>query len=145
MNDNDWWSTGRLNYILERDHPDLPPWEHVITIELKVSPLTGDTLKEAQKRAAQEMKKQWLAIIDRYIQAGLIVRDVEPRIAKHLRWLFLRLCPQPDIGRPWGWGKIAAAEGENSLHTVRNAVIPLAKEMGITLPTLPPGPLPRSY
>lgn len=66
------------------------------------------------------------------------LEDTRPNLERHVLWLFLRICPQDDVGRPWGWKKIAVAE-KVSLTTVRNAVLALSHEVGITPPDLRAG------
>jgi hypothetical protein len=61
--------------------------------------------------------------------------DLPHNLPTHVRWLFLRLCPQPD--RPLGIAKIAGLEDPMvDERTVRRAVKQLAEAMRIQLPPL---------
>jgi len=101
-----------------------------------------DFIKVREKTAAEAIKQlnEQMDEIDRkYLGRGYRLRDAEPALSRHIHWLYLHICPQPDIGRPWGWQKIADTFGIPSKTSVRNPVLALAREMGITLPDLPPG------
>ena len=68
------------------------------------------------------------------------VQDVRHELERQVRWLFLRICPQPE--RPRGFAAIANADDADE-RTVRRIVQGLAEELGIELPEIPPG-RPRS-
>jgi hypothetical protein len=75
---------------------------------------------------------------------GWEISDQPSELPKHVRWLFLRLCPHPET--PWGYSRIAAAEiGDDKAalfvdkRMVRRTVISLAKAIGVELPPLSPG------
>lgn len=59
-------------------------------------------------------------------------------LLRHIHWLYLRICPQPDLGRPWGFERIAQGE-----HTVRQPVGRVVKSLidilDLSLPTIPSG------
>ncbi len=73
---------------------------------------------------------------------GYAIGDTRHSLPQHVRWLFLRLCPQPDY--PLGFKRIAALEPMALVEsTVRRTVSSLAKQMRIELPPLSAG-RPRS-
>ncbi len=73
---------------------------------------------------------------------GYAIGDTRHALPQHVRWLFLRLCPQPDD--PLGFKRIAALEPMDLAEsTVRRTVSSLAKQMRIELPPLSAG-RPRS-
>jgi hypothetical protein len=94
--------------------------------------------ENVKERVLKEARRQWEETRRKYLEAGAIITDTEPSLLRHTHWLFLRICPQEDIGRPWGWQRIAREEFV-SPTTVRNNVLALARSMGITLPPLPSG------
>jgi hypothetical protein len=98
--------------------------------------------EKAKEEALEQLGEQMDEIDRRHLDRGYIRRDTEPELGCHIHWLYLRICPQPDIGRPWGYRKIADTYVVGKT-TVRDAVLALACEMGITLPKLPAGPPPR--
>jgi hypothetical protein len=59
-------------------------------------------------------------------------------LLRHVRWLYLRVCPQSDIGRPYGWKKIADAE-HAAIRTVSEPVKSMALLLELELPTIPRG------
>jgi len=68
---------------------------------------------------------------------GWELADKTPSLSQHVRWLFWRLCPQPDA--VWGWARIAEEEYLMDVPTIKRTVEALAGEMGIVLPPLPRG------
>lgn len=91
----------------------------------------------------QEARRQQDEIRAELAQQDFLVIDTEPALDRHIHWLYLRICPQPDIGRPWGADMIAKRE-DPSRRTVRDAIRSLARELGLTLLPLPPGKPRRS-
>ena len=72
----------------------------------------------------------------------------EPR--KHIHWLYLRICPQPDIHRPWGWSLISknikSQRSEKvAVPHIQRTVIALAEELELALPRLPSGRIPNQF
>ncbi|OGO08457.1 MAG: hypothetical protein A2Y61_01760 [Chloroflexi bacterium RBG_13_60_13] len=94
--------------------------------------------QKAKEEAMSQLEQQMDEMDRRYLNRGYGLRDTEPELMRHVHWLFLRICPQPDIGSPWGYQKIADAHVVGKT-TVRDAVLALAREMEINLPQLPPG------
>jgi hypothetical protein len=85
-----------------------------------------------------EITRQLWTLPDEASRLGWSLTDVPHKLAIHVRWLFLRLCPQPD--RPLGPGKIAARETEIvDERTVRRAINHLARTLAISLPPLKVG------
>ena len=80
------------------------------------------------------------------------VRELIPHrsgLAKHVRWLYLKICPQRDTELPLSWSELyKAAEAETppvrSHSTVEDAVYKLADDLGIELPQ-PPRGRPRKF
>ena len=72
---------------------------------------------------------------------GWELGDMASGLLKHVGWLFLRLCPQPD--RPLGYARIADYEDQQGRigdeRVIRRAVTQLAGRMGIELPKLRTG------
>ena len=72
---------------------------------------------------------------------GWDLTDAKHAGKRHVRWLFLRLCPQPH--HPWSAQQIAAAETAAGAftheRTVQDATRTLADFTDVTLPLLPPG------
>ena len=116
--------------------------DHQIRIKVSYKPWPVDDWKAVESQIVKEARYRRDAIREDYLKSGFVLRDTEPDLKLHVRWLYLRICPQPDRGRPWGWRKIASEE-RCSHYTVRNAVLRLASELGITLTPLPPGRHPR--
>ncbi len=111
---------------------------HAIRIKVLYEPWPNDEWKAIERQIVKEARRQRDAIKKEYIKAGLVLIDTEPSLELHVRWLYLRISPQPDTGRPWGWRKIGNKD-RRSPYTARNAVSRLARELGIALPPLPPG------
>ncbi len=70
---------------------------------------------------------------------GFELGDLPHGVKKHVRWLFLRLCPQPE--HPLGCTLIARREDREwtDVGMIRRRVAALAREMRIDLPSIPPG------
>ena len=112
------------------------PWPHIL--------FDGPPRLAPQKaidEAIRQVKQQIDEIHNEYVRQGYVRRDTEPALADHVYWLYLRICPQPDIGRPWGYEKIGNALTV-SKFTVRDNVLALAREMENSLPKLLPGRTP---
>ena len=78
------------------------------------------------------------------MEAGIELSDRPTALVHHVRWLFRRLCPQPD--HVWGWKQIAEEERDRSdgivaadRKTIKRNVIQIARDVGIELPVLPRG------
>ncbi len=85
-----------------------------------------------------DVYRELLALPEQAERLGWAVIHPRPRLERHVRWLFLRLCPH-DAGRPWGYARIARAEEVSEPRTVQCPVAALAELVGIDLPDLPPG------
>ena len=133
-------ASDRFGYLLERG----PRAETgaKLAIEIEYDLLRDRDWATMQRRVLEEARRQWEQRRYDALDAGFIIQDTQPQLATHVRWLFLHICPQPDIGRPLGWRAIAERE-HVSVEAVRDAVIPIANELGLTLPRLPAG-RPRS-
>ncbi|HXG36685.1 MAG TPA: hypothetical protein VNL15_06935 [Dehalococcoidia bacterium] len=134
-----WAFWQRHNFVIERDHPGLADLGD-LSLKVEVPVFIADTWGTAKERLLVAARESWDAVANDLLQRGAIVKDTESKLKEHLRWLYLRICPQPDIGRPWGWQMIANNEDKESVNTVQKAVTRLSKELGISLPKLPPGP-----
>ena len=112
--------------------------QHVIRIQVRYEPWPVDDWKAVEDQIVKKARQQRDSVREDYIKAEFVFIDTEPALDLHVRWLYLRISPQPDSGRPWGWRKIGNKD-KHSPYTVRNVVLRLARELGITLPPLPPG------
>lgn len=121
-----------------------------IRIDIAYEPWPVDNWRDVEKRIVADTSKLILAEARRqrdeikahYRQAGFILQDTESELVTHIHWVYLRICPQEDILRPWSFERIADNYSFGKT-TVRDAVLALAREMGITLPKLPSGRVPR--
>lgn len=108
-----------------------------IALEIEVE--NHETWDEVQKRILERARPQWHAIQARWENRPDWDRqDTRPELRRHIRWLYLRICRQPDTGRPLSWGSIAR-RGQVGVTTVTRVVKALAGEMGIDLPKVAPG------
>jgi len=110
------------------------PWPHIVL---------GDgpprlALQKAIDEANQQLKQQIGEIHKEYLGRGYVRRRTQPDLARHVEWLYLRICPQAHTGCPLSWGAIAKPE-HVGVTTVTRVVKALAPEMGIELPQLPAG------
>jgi hypothetical protein len=128
----------RFDYLLERG--PTAQTEAKLAIEVEVDLLRDGGWSTVKRRVVEAARRQWEEQRHKTLEAGYILQDTQPQLATHVRWLFLRICPQPHMGRPLGWRAIAKSECV-SVETVRNAVIPPANELGLTSPRLPAGRL----
>ena len=130
-------ASDRFDYLRERDAG--VETEAELRIEIKYDPLWGGDWRSIKTRVIEAARPRWEQNRRRALEpSSTIVEDTQPALRTHIRWLFLHICPQDDVGRPWGWPKIAGPEKVSPI-TVRNAVLALSHEVGITLPDLPAG------
>lgn len=130
-------ASDRFDYLRQRDAG--VEAEAVLRIEIKYDPLWGGDWSSIKRRAIEAARRVWERNRRNTLEfSSVILEDTQPELRRHVSWLFLHICPQDDVGRPWGWKKIAVAE-KVSLTTVRNAVLALSHEVGITLPDLRAG------
>ncbi len=137
------WGLAKLRVERSLSRPPFFVSRSVYPIRVEAIFMPGteqETLKEITKQARRQMTE----IRDSLIGDGYEIRDSEPELREHIGWLYLHICPQEDIGRPWGWSKIAADRCV-SLYTVRDAVLGLARELGIELRRLPGGAPRRTH
>jgi len=119
-------------------------WTYIWTgsddkIALAIEVEDHETWDEVQKRILARARPQWDAIQARWEKRPDWGRqDTRPELRRHIRWLYLRICPQPDTGRPLSWGSIARRE-HIGVTTVTRVVKALAGEMGIDLPKVAAG------
>lgn len=141
---SDWQRDERQDHLYRRHirtHGS-PTSNNMIRVEVEYQPWPVDDWQDVRKQILKEARRRRDEIRRAWVKAGWSLRDREPELGSHIHWLYLRICPQKDIGRPWGWQKIADARGF-SKTTVRDAVLALAHELGIILPELPSGPAPE--
>ena len=79
---------------------------------------------------------------DREMEERGFRQDQSREAPRHVHWLYLHICPQPDLGRPWGWPRIAEHEHINH-PAVKRAVERLAEDLEIRLPVLRGGRPPK--
>ncbi len=95
--------------------------------------------KAVQQRILSSARRQWDALQTRWEnRPDWERRDIRPELRRHISWLYLRICPQPDTGRPLSWGAIAR-RGKVGVTAITRVVKALAKEMEIDLPSIPAG------
>jgi hypothetical protein len=112
-------------------------WSSTRRITVSVEPDERETWKEVAARILKAGRQQWEGIRREMEQnSEWIAVDTRPELGKHITWLYQHICPQD--GERWGWRKIAEAASVSPL-AVRNAVLPLARELGIDLPALRAG------
>jgi hypothetical protein len=104
----------RLRVLYDPVHHD---WETV-----------KDVILEEARRQRDEIRAE-------LAQQDFLVIDTEPALDRHIHWLYLRICPQKDFGRPLGWDAIAQRENV-TIKTVKKFVLPLAHDLGLSLPRL---------
>jgi hypothetical protein len=117
--------------------------ENLVRVEGLYLPFVTHARKRFETEILTQARRQMDGIERKYQEMLAWDRpDVKSSLALHIHWLYLRICPQEDIGRPWGFQMIAKAEEppRPEKSTVQGAVLRLARELGITLPELPPGP-----
>lgn len=124
---------------LAPDLPLSPPavWpEGRMRIDVPYSPT--EKWKPVQARIVAEARRQRDAIREAYENAGFALRNVGPEQARHVDWLYLRICPQPALGRHLRWTEIAT-KANAKWRYVKRKVVALAAELGITLEPGRPG------
>lgn len=129
-------ASGRLDYLLGRG-PGVDT-ERKLSVEIRYDILRDQNWSAVKQRVVEAARSEWQEDRRKALRAGFILQDTQPQLPTHVQWLFLRICPQADIGRPLGWRAIAQRE-HVSVAAVRDAVIPLANQLGLTLPDLPAG------
>ena len=98
----------------------------------------ADDLDVVPSNLPPEAIQQLWSLPDQAQRLRWKLTDLPHRLPTHVRWLFLRLCPQPD--RPLSISQIADRETEIvDERTIRRAVADLAAAMGLQLPPLRPG------
>lgn len=121
---------------------------HLIQVEAEYQPLSADNWAETEKTLLEEARRNRDEIRRQYAEVGYILQDSEPALARHVRWLYLRICPQEGVGRPLGWSAIVRYKDWDiewlTPSGVQKAVDPLAAELGIILPPLKAG-RPRAF
>lgn len=108
-----------------------------------VARVAGDLRLRRRQELPEEVQEQLSQLPDAARALNWELGDMLHGLKEHIRWLFLRLCPQPDV--PWGYAKIAFEISENKTlpevdkRMVRRTVMRLADSMKIDLPPLKPG------
>ena len=106
--------------------------------------LVNEPWDRVERRIVDELRRVRDSIREMAKESGVLrQQDTRPRLGDHVRWLFLRICPQKPGGRPLSWSDIAERDGVPNTETIRDPVRSLAHELGIALPRLPPGRRPR--
>lgn len=115
---------------------------------------SGESLAECRERIVRDLdlanqralptpvRDQLAALPGQARAAGWILADRRHGLDRHLGWLFLRLCPQPE--QPWSPARIARDEHEKygvqlGERVVRRATDELAESLRIGLPRLASG------
>lgn len=112
-----------------------------IVVKLRVE--EHDEWRDVKKNVLTEARRQWEVIQrDWESRVGWERVDTKPELERHLRWLYLRICPRPERGRPLSWHAIASREGVG-VTTITKVVKQLAQEMVLDLPKVPPGRPPQ--
>ncbi len=114
----------------------------MIRIEVPYNPWPFDDPAEIERRILEAAREQMASTRAAYLDSGYFLKHAEPELKRHIRWLYLRICPEEDSGLPASWGAIARREGVG-VTTVTRVVTALAREMGVSLPSLPPGRRPK--
>lgn len=128
----------RFDFLLSQAGHSEESVQSEIAIRFAYDPLRGGNWANIRRRVVEEAQLQWAEGRRAILRRGFILQDTQPQLPTHGRWLFLRICPQTDIGRPLGWRAIAKRE-DVTYEAIRDVVIPLATELGLTLPQLPSG------
>ncbi len=131
------WGLAKLGVRPSLSRPPFFRSRSVYSIRVE-APFMPGTERETLKEITKQSRRQMREVVDGLDGDGYVRRDTEPELREHVVWLYLHICPQEDLGRPWGWSRIATDRGV-SLFTVRNSVRALAKELDIKLPHLPGG------
>ncbi len=79
-----------------------------------------------------EVRRQLLALPDKARLAGCEVTDTSYELERHVRWLFLRLCPQPQ--EPLSVREVLELDSYADERTLRRTVADLAKLLQIEMP-----------
>lgn len=121
---------------LVRGYPFMSADVETIRIEEPVD--DTDTWESVRARILKYARTEW-----DWIQFGRegrdwTRRDSRPELARHVRWLYLRICPKRRGGRVRSWHEIAK-DDQFAVTTVTSTVKSLASEMGIWLPNVPRG------
>ena len=102
-----------------------------------------ESRKDFQRRASLELMTEMTEIEKLYVD---IREDTnrQSQLDDHVQWLYLRICPQLDWGRPYGWPKIVNIS-DKQLTTVRRAVLDLGRllEINVASIRLPHGRIPK--
>ncbi len=117
-------------------------------------PTSGESLGAFRSRIATDLgvrrgselpesiQAQLWALPEKARQQGWVLSDEQSRLEQRVRWLFLRLCPQPD--RPWGYTRIARRDrSKPHPRTLKHDVLVLAARLRISVPEIPPGRPPK--
>ncbi len=118
-------------------------WAEESRIVLDIPVEDHQTWDEVSRRVVSEAHRQWFEIqAKRESRPGWERVDRRPELIPHIRWLYLRICPQSESQRPLSWHAIARRETVG-VTTVTRVVKTLAREMSLELPEVPPGRPPR--
>ena len=79
-----------------------------------------------------EVRRQLLALPDKARRAGWELSDTSYELERHVRWLFLRLCPQPK--EPRSVKEVLELDNYEDERTLRRTVADLAKRLQIEMP-----------
>ena len=141
--DDGWLSSAeaswRLEFLLDRASV---PWPSP-KVEFEFEYNAFSDFASVKKKAVDETRRQWERNRRELESAGFTLENTKPELPLHVHWLFLRICPQEQYGRPLGWRLIAKDE-DKSFEAVRGAVLVLADELEISLPNIPAG-APRKF
>ena len=79
-----------------------------------------------------EVRRQLLALPDKARRAGWELSDTSYELERHVKWLFLRLCPQPK--EPLSVKEVLELDNYEDERTLRRTVADLAKRLQIEMP-----------
>jgi hypothetical protein len=141
------WAAPELHaYLVRRTRfPEWPPF--IVMSEVQSAPhmpaqpaewpqpyvTFGGTLEDYLKKVERVARARWAAAERAAEEAGFERDDTSPQRDQHLRWLFLRLCPQP--GHPTGVPvAVIARDACVERQTVYAALKHLSELLSIELP-----------
>jgi hypothetical protein len=128
----------KLGFTVRRHGRSGGYWGGPSELTLNIGVSDWETWEQFSARLLKLSKPQWeQSMADWAQRSGWQWYDTRPQLSTHIRWLYLRICPQDHEG-PWGWAKIGKRE-HASITTVRNEVLSLAKDLEIDLRPIPRG------
>lgn len=103
-----------------------------IRIDIPYDPWPRDDWEDLEKVIVKEARRQRDEIRALYLRAGFTPQYAQPDLARHVSWLYLHICPQPETERPLRWTEIAN-RAYVEWRSVKKEVVALASKLGIAL------------